>query len=256
MDATRQNKQRLWKQKWLETRMKARPDAGNVGRGPQIVVDVNFDSLTRGSGSKSDMTIQQIRDECRSRLRICAIFTQKPRRDLRRLEPVERGLMHRPDASSLTGHRCQAEKGGYNLGCVSRVRPDHVTEHASHGRVAPVQMYEMKRVALGAGDVSWLRSDMFVRLPSHSEANNFGRCAATLVCFSDTASEAVVRVAHVAVERAGRVASEELVISLWRYQNGSFEMICNRYPPAPPLTNPPASTHQGPLEHLPPRCIF
>lgn len=34
--------------KWLETRMKARPDAGNVGHSPQIVVDVNFDSLTRG----------------------------------------------------------------------------------------------------------------------------------------------------------------------------------------------------------------
>lgn len=106
----------------------------------------------------------------------------------------------------------------------------------------------MKRVALGAGDVSWLSSDMFVRLPSPSEANNFGRCAATLVCFSDTASEAVVRVADVAVERAGRVASEKLVISLRGYQNGSFEMICNRYPPAAPLTNPPASTHQGPCE--------
>lgn len=119
------------------------------------------------------------------------------------------------------------------------------TRHSSRGTVQSRLICEMKRVALCAGDVSWLRSDMFVRLPSPSEANNFGRCAATLVCFSDTASEAVVRVAHVAVERAGRVASEELVISLRGYQNGSFEMICNRYPPTTP---PAASAHQGPCE--------
>lgn len=91
---------------------------------------------------------------------------------------------------------------------------------------------------------------MFACLPSDSEANIFGRYDATVVRFADTASEPVVRVADVAVERAGRVAFEELVISLRGYQNGSFEMICNRYPPAPPLTNPPASTHQGPCERV------
>lgn len=41
--------------KWLETRMKARPDAGNIGRGPQITADVESDSLRRDALRKSKL---------------------------------------------------------------------------------------------------------------------------------------------------------------------------------------------------------
>lgn len=35
--------------KWLETRMKTQPDAANIGRGSQLVADVDSDNLTRDS---------------------------------------------------------------------------------------------------------------------------------------------------------------------------------------------------------------
>lgn len=41
--------------KWFETRMKARPDSGNIGRGSQITADVESDSLRRDVLRKSKL---------------------------------------------------------------------------------------------------------------------------------------------------------------------------------------------------------